>query len=91
MSNEFYRFFYENACCMCVTEGILFVQYCTVHNKKQFELVVASEKKVVSRVVPLAGQAYRLEDHIAPNLHITQSFTKVSANFWIVGSVVVCR
>ena len=40
-----------------------FCLYCTVHNKKQFELVVASEKKVVSRVVPLAGQAYRLEDH----------------------------
>ena len=68
-----------------------FCLYCTVHNKKQFELVVASEKKVVSRVVPLAGQAYRLEDHIAPNPHITQSFTKVSANFLIVGSVVVCR
>ena len=68
-----------------------FCLYCTEHNKKQFELVVASEKKVVSRVVPLAGQAYRLEDHIAPNPHITQSFTNVSANFWIVGSVVVCR
>ena len=61
------------------------------YKKKQFVLVVVSEKKVVSRVVPLAGQAYRLEDHIAPNPHITQSFTKVSANFLIVGSVVVCR